>query len=145
MKSNWCHITNPLIIGQAHCYDYPAAADGEISLVLLSSCLAPFPPIRRDLVEKTLLEVRPTSQLAPLPSLGKKVHRQPQPPLLLPPPPIAALPATPDSNTRGRRRHNVDCLATAACQRQGGRGVTTHAATTNADKDRGEGCRCRCL
>jgi hypothetical protein len=66
-------------------------------------------------------------------------------PLLLPPPLIAALPATPDNNTRGRRRHNVDCLATAACQCQGCRGVTTHTATTNADKDKGEGSRCHRL
>ncbi len=33
-----------LFIGQAHRCDYPAAANGEVSLALLSSCLAPFPP-----------------------------------------------------------------------------------------------------
>jgi hypothetical protein len=120
--------------------DYPVATNGEVTLALLSSGLAPFPPVRRDLVEKTLLEVRPTTQLAPLPGLGKKVRRQPPPPLLPPPPPIATLPATPDNNTRGRRRHNINCLATTPCQRQGGRGVTTHATTTNANKDKGEGC-----
>ncbi len=96
-------------------------------------------------MEKTLLEVRPTSQSALLPGLGKKVRRQPPPLLLPPPPPIAALPATPDNNTRGRRRHNVDCLATAACQRQGERGVTTHTAITNANKDKEEGYRCHRL
>jgi len=41
-----------------------ASAYGKVGLALLSSSLAPYPPIRRDLVEKTLLEVRPTSQSA---------------------------------------------------------------------------------
>ena len=42
----------------------PASAYGKVGLALLSSSLAPSPPVRRDLVEKTLLEVRPTWQLA---------------------------------------------------------------------------------
>ncbi len=116
-------------INHHRCADDPAAADGEVGRALLSSCLAPFPPVRRDLVEKTSLEVRPTSQLAPLPSLGEKVRRPPLPPLLPPPPTIlAALAAAPDNNTRGKRRHNINCVATAACQRQVTR---THAVTTD--------------
>ena len=103
------------------CADNPAAADGEVGRALLSSCLAPFPPVRRDLVEKTSLEARPTSQSATLPSLGEKVRRPPLPPLLPPLPPfLAVLAAAPDNNTRGKRRHNINCVATAACQRQGG-------------------------
>jgi len=42
----------------------PASAYGGVGLALLSSSLAPFPPVCRDLVEKTLLEVRQTSQSA---------------------------------------------------------------------------------
>jgi hypothetical protein len=99
------------VFGQAHHCDSTTLPPPTVRSVLCAPVkLVPFPPVRRDLAEKTLLELRPTPQSAPLPGLGEKVHPQPPPPLLPPPPPLpCCLPPLTTTQGGGEAQRRLPC------------------------------------